>query len=83
MIEFYLFSIIVWFLMIFGSIYLFKSKIIENGWLEGSKPVKNGSLITVFLACAIPFVRAFYFLSVIIMAGMTKEQFEEWTKELK
>lgn len=83
MIELYLFSIVVWFLMIFGSIYLFKDKIRENGWLEYPKTTKKSSWITIFLACAIPLVRATYFLAVLIMAGMTTEQFEELKEELK
>lgn len=83
MIELYLFSIVVWLLMIFGTIYLFKDKIKENGWLEYPKTTKKFSWIVMFLACAIPFIRVIYFLAVIMMAGMATEQFEEFKEESK
>ena len=81
-IKLYLFSIVIWAIMIYGTAYLFNEKIKENGWLDMPKSKKNPFVIIV-LGSVIPIIRALFFLVVIIMIGMTREKFEEITKESK
>lgn len=76
----YFISIIIWGIMIFGTVYLFEDKIRENGWLDGQKSTKNPWLMLFFMS-AIPLLRLVFFLAAIMMVGMTKEQFEELKKE--
>ena len=81
MIKIYLFSIVIWAIMIYGTAYLFGNKIRENGWLD-VKDEKKNKYVTAFLITAIPIIRVLMFIVVIIMVGVTKEKFEEWQKEL-
>lgn len=80
MIKFYLMSIVIWFIMIYGTAWIFEDKIKENGWLDIPKSTKNPYLIAI-LGSAIPIVRVVFFISVIIMIGMTKEKFDDLKKE--
>ena len=77
MIQTYLISIIIWGIMILGSIYLFEDKIKENGWLEMPKSKKNPWL-TLFFMSAMPLLRVIFFVTILIMCSMTTEQFDEW-----
>lgn len=81
MLKLYLISIVIWAIMIYGTAYLFNNKIKENGWLELSKSQKN-PYIPLVLSSAIPVIRVFFFLAVIIMVGMTPEKFEEFMNEI-
>ena len=76
MLKFYLVSIIVWFIMIYGTAYIFEDKIKENGWMGAPKSKKNPYIVVV-LSAMIPVIRAIFFVSVLIMIGMTKEKWEE------
>ena len=82
MIKLYLISIVVWMIMIYGTAYLFEDKIRENGWADTPKSKKNPYFMAL-LSAAIPVIRVVYFLSVIMMVGMTKEQFDALMKEIK
>lgn len=81
MIKLYLISIIIWLIMIVGTIYLFEDKIRENGWTNVQKSNKNPWVVLI-LASAIPLIRVVCFISTIMMVGMTKEKFDELKKEL-
>lgn len=80
MIKLYLFSVVIWAIMIFGTAYLFEEKIKENGWVETNKSKKNPWMV-LFVASATPVVRVLFFISELIMIGMTKEKFEKLNEE--
>jgi hypothetical protein len=82
MIKLYLISIVIWAIMIFGACYIFEDKIREKGWLDAPKSKKN-PLVLLFFMSAIPVLRVLFFLSVLVMASLTKEQVDEWTKDSK
>lgn len=82
MIKFYLVSIVIWAIMIYGTAYIFGDKIRENGWLDAPKSKKNPYVLAL-LSAAIPVIRLLYFLSVIVMVGFKKEEFDEWMDELQ
>ena len=82
MIQLYLFSIIIWAIMIYGTAYLFQDKIRTNGWLNTKKDNRN-PWITMFFMVAIPLIRVLFFVTVIIMVGTTKEKFDKWLEEIK
>ena len=79
MIKFYLFSIVIWAIMLFGTAYLFEEKILENGWETAPKSHKN-PWIVLLVASATPIVRVLFFISELVMVGMTREKFDEMTK---
>jgi hypothetical protein len=81
MLKIYLFSIVIWAIMIYGTIWLFEDKIKENGWLEVKKQQKS-PFLTLFLIVAIPIVRVLMFICAIGMIATTKEKFEKWQEEL-
>lgn len=80
MIKLYLFSIVIWAIMIYGTAYIFEDKIRENGWLDLPKSKKNPWLTLLFMSMILV-LRVIFLLSVIIMASMTKEQVDEWKKQ--
>ena len=81
MIKLYLFSIVIWAIMIFGTAYLFEEKMKENGWCDVPKSKKN-PLVVLFVMSAVPIVRVICFIAELMMVGMTREKFEELNKEL-
>ena len=80
MIKLYLISIVIWMIMMYGTAWLFEERIRENGWMNLPKSKKNPWMV-LFVASATPIVRVLFFISVLIMVGMNKEKFDEWTKE--
>ena len=82
MIKLYLISIAIWMIMMYGTAWLFEEKIKENGWMNLPKSKKNPWMV-LFVASATPVVRVLFFISELIMVGMTKEKFDEWIKESK
>ena len=68
--------------MIFGTAYLFEEKMRENGWFETPKSKKN-PWIVLLVASATPIVRVIFFVTELIMVGMTREKLEEFKKELE
>lgn len=82
MIKLYLFSIVIWAIMLFGTAYLFEDKIVKNGWCNVPNSKKN-SLIMLLVASAIPVVRLIIFASELMMVGMTKEKFEKLKKDFE
>lgn len=82
MIKLYLISIVVWFIMIYGTAYLFEDKIRENGWMDIPKSKKN-PYVMALLSAAIPIIRVIYFISVMVMVGTTKKQVDKWKRELE
>ena len=82
MIKLYLISIVIWFIMIYGTAWIFEDKIKENGWMDAPKSKKNPYFIAL-LSAAIPVVRVIFFVSVIIMIGTSREKFDEWKKDLE
>ena len=82
MIKLYLISIAIWMIMMYGTAWLFEEKIKENGWTNLPKSKKNPWMV-LFVASATPVVRVLFFISELIMVGMTKEKFDEWIKESK
>lgn len=82
MIKLYLFSIVIWAIMILGTAYLFEEKMRENGWFETPNSKKN-PWIVLLVASATPIVRVIFFVTELIMVGMTREKLEEFKKELE
>lgn len=77
MLRIYLVSIIIWMIIIFCTIQLFKFKIVENGWLELKSDQVMNPFMVLFLTSAVPLVRLLMFVCTIYMAIYTKEQYEE------
>ena len=82
MVQLYLFSIVLWAIMIYGTVWIFEDKIKANGWFNAQNNKKN-PWVTLFFMSAIPLLRVLFFVSAIIMVGMTKEKFDKWLEEYK
>ena len=82
MIQLYLFSIVIWAIMIYGTVYLFQDTIRANGWINVKKNNRN-PWIAMFFMAAIPLIRVLCFVTAIIMVGTTKEKFDKWLEEFK
>ena len=82
MIKLYLISIVIWFIMIYGTAWIFEDKIKENGWTDIPKSDRNPYLVGL-LSAVIPIIRVVFFVSAIVMVSVPKDKFDEWIKEFE
>lgn len=83
MLKIYLSSILIWMIIIYCACFIFEKQVRENGWLTTENKSKDGGLKTLFVLSAIPVVRLFVFIIILVMTTYTKEQFDEWYKKVK
>ena len=84
MLEFYLSSVIVWFIILFSEIVIFKDQIYKNGWWDPQK--KRNIIRSVFnriLTAAIPIFRLLVAIFIFMMATVSKERFNKIAEEYK
>lgn len=81
MLTFYLSTVVIWMIVIYSISKIFKPQIVENGWVDGNKS-KGNLIVNLFTLAAVPFLRLVGGILIIAMAGVTKQQFEEWRKSL-
>lgn len=82
MIKAYLLSIFVWMALIVFTTIFSKSKIIQNGQLDGAAPSTfSQGMVTLILVAATPVVRFLICATMLYMTTTTKEQFEEKYKD--
>ncbi len=79
MLEIYIASVVLWFVVLKFTAVLFQELIVENGWIDvnnvaGTTKRKRKSLLVSF----IPIVRLFVFAMMLVMAVVTKKEFEEF-----
>lgn len=76
MLRIYLTSVLIYMIIIYALAYMGQDKIKENGWIDGIKK-KGKPLAGLFCLAAVPILRIFFVLVIILMIGMTKEKFEK------
>ena len=81
MLGFYLSIVVIWMIVIYALINIFKDTIKANGWIPENNKKKN-TIVALFMLSAVPLFRLGVAIIIIMMAGITKEQFEEWRKSL-
>lgn len=84
MLDFYLSSIIIWFIILFSEVVVLNKQIRNNGWLDMQK--KRNIIRTLFsyvLFAALPVFRLLVAISLFIMALVTKERFDKFAEEYK
>lgn len=81
MLDFYLGSVIVWFIILVSSIIVCGKMIVKNGWVEtGGKTVTAKGLLYALIIAAIPIFRFLVCAAAFVMAATSKE---EYNKEFK
>lgn len=82
MLEFYLGSVIVWFIILMSFLHLSKDRIIRNGYFDATKEsTKLEALIYAIAISAVPIFRVLVFIMVFLMAALTKNEFDELFKK--
>ena len=82
MFKAYLLSIFIWMAIILFTTLCMRSKIIQNGWVEGAEPSTfSQGIVTVILVAATPILRVIVCAGMLYMAIETKEHFEEKLKD--
>ena len=83
MINFYMATVVVWMVIIYATIFVTADAIRKNGWVtEKKETTPLGVIIALFCMAAIPIYRLFVVCVLIMMSVKTKEEFEEWRKNL-
>lgn len=81
MLDFYLGSVIVWFIILVSSVIVCGRRIIKNGWAEeGSESITAKGLLYALIIAAIPIFRFLVCAAAFVMAATSKE---EYNKEFK
>ena len=82
MVKMYLYSIVVYMIIIWCSGYLCKENINKNGW---NKPVETdmNPLLVLLAVSAIPIIRLAFIGWIFYAACHTAEQFEEWKTKVE
>lgn len=83
MLKFYLSTVIVWMIIIYCVINIFKTAYIKNGWVDIESNSHNNSLKNLVIISAVPLLRLGILCFIIYMASATKEDFEELVDKLK
>ena len=82
MFKAYLLSIFIWMAIILFTTFCTRSKIIQNGWVEGAEPSTfSQGIVTVILVAATPVFRVILCAGMLYMAIETKDHFEEKYKD--
>jgi hypothetical protein len=84
MLDFYLSSIIIWFIILFSEVVVFNKQIRNNGWLDMQKK-RNiiRTLVSYVLFAALPIFRLLTAIALFMMACVSKERFEKFAEEYK
>ena len=80
MFNFYLGTVIIYLIVIYGLLYLFDERIAENGWTSGVKLSNKNPRIALLFMAAIPVLRIAIILCLIYMTTSTKKEFEKHKK---
>jgi hypothetical protein len=85
MLDFYLGSVIVWFIILFSEGIVFNNRVRNNGWLNMQKERHNiiQILFCYVLVAAIPIFRLLMAVMIFVMAAVSKERFDELVEELE
>lgn len=77
MLKIYLSTVLIWMIIFYCLLKMFRSSIKENGWLDDIEPAKTGKLFSLFAISAIPFLRLLVFIGVIYITSVTKDKHEK------
>lgn len=86
MLKIYLSSVVIWFIILFCELLLFKDFIYKNGWADINSDRKHNlfRLIIGWLMCAaVPVIRFVMAIIIFIMAGISKERANQIIEEAK
>ena len=82
----YLKSVLFYMIILYAINFVLKDTIVKNGWVDGTyakmSTHKRGFMV-VLCTSAIPVFRFFVVLMYFLMAGMTKEDYEEKIRQIK
>ena len=79
----YVTSIVVWMIILIGTVYIFEDRIRENGWMKDVKQANKNPWLLVFFMSAIPLLRVVFFIAELMMVAATKEEIDELIEDLK
>ena len=77
MLGIYFSSIIFWLVIIYSLIIIFQEKITENGWLNRPVNRKINGYLLLFCISAVPIIRVFFAVAIVLMALYTEEELNE------
>lgn len=78
LLQAYLVSIGIYFVVVLALLELFTDRIIENGWLDGCEVSEDENpYLPLFLICAVPVFRLWQCISIFVMAFHAKDEFED------
>ena len=80
MLKAYLISVVIWMIIIYAMAAIFETAIKEKGWTKEKKDKKRGLLSSLFLMAAVPVLRLFICICILVMATYTPGQIEEMKK---
>lgn len=80
MLKIYFGSILIWMIIIFSIVYVYKETIKEKGWVDASKKNKHW-LVVLFCISSIPIFRALVASGLLFMASTTKEEYQKVKKD--
>ena len=83
MLKIYLSSIVIWMIILYCEVSIFKNAIVEKGWVNPNKKPSENGWKSLFVLSAIPVIRFFIFILIIVMSTYTRKQFEEWSEKVK
>ena len=85
MLDFYLSSVIVWFIILFSEAAVFNNRLHKNGWLDVQKEHHNiiRILFGYVMVAAIPIFRLLMAIMIFVMAAVSKERFDGLVEELE
>lgn len=84
LLQWYLASIIIYFVVIIVLIEFCADKIEANGWLDDCAPDSDDDenpYTALLLICSVPILRFMQCVTIIVMAAMTKEEYEKLEDE--
>lgn len=68
MLKFYISTVVIWFAIIIGLVFIFSEKFVENGWFKDSELNLNfNSLCGCFLIALVPVIRLIFAIGAVIM----------------
>lgn len=80
MFALYFSSILVWMIIIYSLILLFKRQIVDNGWLNKAVTTNTNGYVVLFAISAVPIIRFLMAIGIVIMAYYTEDELNELTK---
>lgn len=80
MLQIYLITIVIWFIINFSAVVVCAGNIRDNGWTErkyNKHYTPRKALLMFACACAIPVFRVIFLIAIFMMANFTPDEYDE------